>query len=70
MNPIFFVAASAVQQLTTERETTEAVIQCLNYKPDRRGGGGRKKKFRTEPKACQIDIQRDMVMHIQLFFTV
>ena len=26
--------------------------------------------IRTEPKACQIDVQRDMVMHVQVFFKV
>ena len=43
--PVFFVvAASAVQQFqTTERETTEAVAECLKYTLDRRGGGCRKK---------------------------
>ena len=40
----FVVAASSVQQFqTTERETIEAVAQCLNCEPDRRRGGGCKK---------------------------
>ena len=49
-----FAAASTVQQLTTERETTEAVAQCLNYEPDRRGGGGRKKRSGLNQKLVKL----------------
>lgn len=46
-NLMFFVTASSMKTVggVTEREVLDCIAACLKYTPDRRGGGGRKRRI-------------------------